>query len=196
MSRWWIAGLSAPALSATGALATPVRTTSGFVEGTVEDGLSVYRGLPFAAGQYLEWTLPLQQADSRGNRRYFTIASAPTEETVRLGVKFAPDGSAFKRGLARLQAGDQIVASQLAGSFTLPRHRSRKLVFIAGGICITPFRSMLAELLDRRDARQIIILYGNNRSDDLRSDAADVDATWPASLRLDATRNSHKIGPK
>ena len=125
------------------------------------------RTLVFAPGQYLEWTLPLASSDSRGNRRYFTIASAPIDETVRLGVKFAPNGSAFKRGLSQLQPGDQIVASQLAGSFTLPRDRQRKLAFIAGGIGITPFRSMLDDLLERGEARPITVLYGNNRIDEI-----------------------------
>lgn len=125
------------------------------------------RGLAFDAGQYLEWTLPLQSSDSRGNRRYFTIASAPTDESVRLGVKFAANGSAFKRGLAQLQPGDHIVASQLAGSFTLPRDPRRKLAFIAGGIGITPFRSMLVELLRNRETRPIVVLYGNNRVDEV-----------------------------
>ena len=125
------------------------------------------RPLSFAAGQYLEWTLPLGTADSRGNRRYFTIASAPTVDDVRLGVKFVPQGSAFKRGLSQLQPGDRIVASQLAGSFTLPRNRKRKLAFIAGGIGMTPFRSMLEELLQRGEARPIKVLYGNNRLDEV-----------------------------
>jgi ferredoxin-NADP reductase len=125
------------------------------------------RALRFAAGQYLEWTLPLPQSDSRGNRRYFTIASAPADEEMRLGVKFAPNGSAFKRGLSQLQPGDQIVASQLAGSFTLPRNKRRKLAFIAGGIGITPFRSMLDDLLERGEARPIKLLYGNNRIDEV-----------------------------
>jgi ferredoxin-NADP reductase len=124
------------------------------------------RALRFAAGQYLEWTLPLADSDSRGNRRYFTIASGPADDTLRLGVKFAPDGSAFKRGLAQLQPGDQIVASQLAGSFTLPHNPRRKLAFIAGGIGITPFRSMLEHLLERGEVRPISLLYGSNSIDE------------------------------
>jgi ferredoxin-NADP reductase len=125
------------------------------------------RSLRFAGGQYLEWTLPLASSDSRGNRRYFTIASGPAAETLRLGVKFAPDGSAFKRGLARLQPGDRVVASQLAGSFTLPRNPKRKLAFIAGGIGITPFRSMFEDLLECGEARPITLLYGNNSIDEI-----------------------------
>jgi ferredoxin-NADP reductase/Na+-translocating ferredoxin:NAD+ oxidoreductase RnfD subunit len=125
------------------------------------------RRLAFAAGQYLEWTLPVRQPDSRGNRRYFTIASAPSEAAIRLGVKFAPNGSAFKSALAELRPGDRIVASQLAGSFTLPRNPKKKLAFIAGGIGITPFRSMLGDLLDRSEARPIVVLYGNNRVEEI-----------------------------
>jgi ferredoxin-NADP reductase len=124
------------------------------------------RPLAFAAGQYLEWTLPLRRSDSRGNRRYFTIASAPKEDAVRLGVKFVDNGSAFKQHLADLRPGDQVVASQLAGSFTLPRNRKRKLAFVAGGIGVTPFRSMLAELLARQERRDIVMLYGGNRIDE------------------------------
>jgi ferredoxin-NADP reductase len=125
------------------------------------------RRLSFAAGQYLEWTLPVRRHDDRGNRRYFTIASAPSEEQVRLGVKFYDNGSAFKRELAELRPGDSIAASQLAGNFVLPANPSTKLVFIAGGIGITPFRSMLKDLLDRSEARPITVLYGNNRVDDI-----------------------------
>ena len=125
------------------------------------------RTFGFAAGQYLEWTLPLKSSDGRGNRRYFTIASAPADELLRLGVKFVENGSAFKRGLAELRPGDKIVASQLAGEFTLPRRVDRKLAFIAGGIGITPFRSMIEQLLEDGERRPITILYGNNRIEEI-----------------------------
>ena len=125
------------------------------------------RKLAFRPGQYLEWTLGLNRSDSRGNRRYFTVASAPTEESVRLGVKFYEASSAFKRALAAMAPGDTIHAAQLAGNFTLPANRDTKLVFIAGGIGITPFRSMLHYLLDRQEARPIVVLYGAERQQDI-----------------------------
>jgi ferredoxin-NADP reductase len=121
----------------------------------------------FQAGQYLEWTLGVERPDRRGNRRYFTVASAPSEESVRLGVKFYPESSAFKRALGAMAPGDTIYAAQLAGSFTLPSDPKRKLAFLAGGIGITPFRSMLQHLLDQREARPIIVLYGNETQDDI-----------------------------
>jgi ferredoxin-NADP reductase/Na+-translocating ferredoxin:NAD+ oxidoreductase RnfD subunit len=125
------------------------------------------RKLVFQAGQYLEWTLGLDHPDNRGNRRYFTVASAPTEETVRLGVKFYPAPSAFKKGLGAMRPGSTIHASQVSGNFTLPANRETKIAFLAGGIGITPFRSMLQYLLDRKEARPIIVLYGTEGQQDI-----------------------------
>jgi glycine betaine catabolism B len=125
------------------------------------------RKLRFRPGQYLEWTLGFAHADSRGNRRSFTIASAPGDDEVRLGVKFYPRASAFKRALSQMQPGDTIFASQLAGDFVLPKNPDAKLAFIAGGIGITPFRSMLKYLLDERERRDIVMLYGNASADDI-----------------------------
>ena len=123
--------------------------------------------LAFQPGQYLEWTLGFPHADARGNRRSFTIASAPTETEVRLGVKFYPKPSTFKRALGSMQPGDQIYAAQLAGNFVLPRNPNTKLAFIAGGIGITPFRSMIQYLLDQREPRDITMLYGNAEAQDI-----------------------------
>ncbi len=121
----------------------------------------------FQAGQYLEWTLGLDHGDNRGNRRYFTVASAPTEREVRLGVKFYRQPSAFKRALGDMAPGDQIHAAQIAGNFTLPSDPDRKLAFLAGGIGITPFRSMLQYLIDRGEARPVVVLYGCESQEDI-----------------------------
>ena len=125
------------------------------------------RKVNFQPGQYLEWTLGVKHADNRGNRRSFTIASAPTEAEVRLGVKFYPEASAFKRALAAMRPGDEIYASQLAGNFVLPKNPDTKLAFIAGGIGITPFRSMLQYLIDKRERREVVVLYGNAKVKDI-----------------------------
>ncbi|MDG4892238.1 RnfABCDGE type electron transport complex subunit D [Mesorhizobium sp. WSM4976] len=125
------------------------------------------RKLAFQAGQYLEWTLGLDRSDNRGNRRYFTLASSPTEQSVRLGVKFYPQSSAFKQALGGMKPGATIHASQLAGDFTLPSDPNTKIAFLAGGIGITPFRSMLQYLIDRNEARPVVVLYGTERQDDI-----------------------------
>lgn len=115
----------------------------------------------FRPGQYLEWTLGHRGSDTRGNRRFFTIASSPTEKTVRLGVKFYEPGSSFKRALADLKPNETLSASHLAGDFVLPKDPKKKLAFIAGGIGVTPFRSMVQYLIDMKEERPIVLLYSN-----------------------------------
>ena len=82
----------------------------------------------------MEWTLG-QSSDDRGNRRFFTIASSPTEHTVRLGVKIYEPESTFKRALLALKIGDVILLRVLPE--TLSCRKKEKLVFIAGGIGVT-----------------------------------------------------------
>lgn len=113
----------------------------------------------YEPGQYLEWTLQHEKTDSRGSRRYFTLASSPTEPNLRIGVKFYEDGSSFKKALLGASEDTFIVASQLAGDFVMPKDPTKQLVFIAGGIGVTPFRSMVKYLLDKNDTRKVTLLY-------------------------------------
>jgi glycine betaine catabolism B len=131
----------------------------------------VYRLSPplaFQPGQYMEWTLDHAHPDSRGKRRFFTLASSPTEATLRVGVKIEEAGSTFKQELAAHAARRlPIVAALVAGDFTLPRDREQKLAFIAGGIGITPFRSMVKYLTDRGEDRDVVLLYANRRFEEI-----------------------------
>jgi ferredoxin-NADP reductase len=125
------------------------------------------RKLAYHPGQYMEWTLGLPDPDSRGNRRYFTLASAPTEKDLKLGVRFYEHTSTFKQALLSMDYDQEILASQLAGDFVLPDTPEQKCVFIAGGIGITPFRSMLQYLLDTHQRRPITLFYSNRTADEI-----------------------------
>lgn len=117
------------------------------------------RKIKFSPGQYMEWTLSHSRPDSRGTRRYFTLASSPTEGNLRIGTKFVENSSSFKKKLLSLESGDEIAAGQLSGEFTLPKSPNQKCVLIAGGIGVTPFRSMLKYLLDTKQKWPITLLY-------------------------------------
>lgn len=117
----------------------------------------------FRAGQYLEWSLPHLHADARGIRRYFTIASSPTESHILLATRHAQPSSSFKHTLHELKPGDAVIAANLGGSFTLPK-KSTKCIFIAGGIGITPFRSHVKWLMDRKAKQHDIILFYSSKT--------------------------------
>lgn len=121
----------------------------------------------FKPGQYLEWTLGHKNPDQRGNRRYFTIASSPTENEVRLGIKTYEPASTFKKALLELEPGQTLSVGQLSGEFILPRDPGRKLAFIAGGIGVTPFRSMIQYMVDTGEKRDAILLYSTKSEDEL-----------------------------
>ena len=125
------------------------------------------RRLAFQPGQYMEWTLGHDDPDSRGNRRYFTLASSPTEQELRVGVKFYPESSTYKKAMLAMGPESEITATQLAGDFVLPRDRTQKLVFLAGGIGITPFRSMIQYMLDTHQRRPVTLIYANKSVSDI-----------------------------
>jgi ferredoxin-NADP reductase len=113
----------------------------------------------FIPGQYMEWTLGHSKPDDRGNRRYFTLASSPTEKSIRVGVRFSDASSTFKKTLLGMTPGSTIVAGQRSGDFVLPEDPGQKLVFIAGGIGITPFRSIIKYITDTNERRDIVLFY-------------------------------------
>lgn len=123
--------------------------------------------IAYAPGQYMEWTLGHEDPDSRGNRRYFTLASSPTEHDLRLGVKFYKNSSSYKKAMGVMDGKVEIVAAQLAGDFVLPADPTQKIVFIAGGIGVTPFRSMIKYLLDTHQRRSIVMFYSNKSFGDI-----------------------------
>jgi ferredoxin-NADP reductase len=118
----------------------------------------------FEAGQYLRYTLDHPEPDNRGVSRFFTIASAPTEAFGMLTTRFSTPGSSFKRALSRLGEGAILEAAGPSGRFVYA-DRERPAVFVAGGIGITPFRSILVDLTSRHIEPDVTLLYANSTPD-------------------------------
>jgi ferredoxin-NADP reductase len=117
--------------------------------------------ITFQSGQYLRYTLDHPDPDERGISRFFTIASAPSEGFIMLTTRLSVPGSSFKRALRRLEEGAVIEAAGPYGQFVYPQPEL-PAVFIAGGIGITPFRSMLVDLANRHLDPDITLLYANS----------------------------------
>lgn len=113
----------------------------------------------FYAGQYLDIKLPV--GDPNGNSRAFTIASSPTEEFLMVTPKRGI--SLFKKLMENLKAGDSVESSHPVGTFILDEGVAA--VFIAGGIGITPFRSMIKWAVDQKLTTPMILIYSNSNDD-------------------------------
>lgn len=124
------------------------------------------RKLTFLPGQYMDWTLPSVKFNSRGNRRTFTIASSPGKDKINIGVRFYEPSSAFKQKLIDMKPGDTMFGGRVAGDFIMPRDTTKKLIFVAGGIGITPFVSMLSSMYETKTKRDITLFYFVNNEQD------------------------------
>ena len=122
------------------------------------------RPVRYQAGQFVELTLP-HAADERGERRWFTLSSSPTEELLSITTRLVPKKSSYKTQLTDLQPGDKVHVSQPMGDFVLPRDAHRPLLFAAAGIGITPVRSMLTFLSDTHEQRDIQLLFMTRGTD-------------------------------
>ena len=115
----------------------------------------------FKPGQYFFVTLPdVGYEDERGLRRHITVVTSPNEKGV-LGFATRMRDSAFKRSLRELSAGSDVEVEPPKGNFVLPEETSRPLVFVAGGIGITVFRSMLRYIQEEGLAHRVTLIYSN-----------------------------------
>ena len=121
----------------------------------------------FIPGQYLEWTLPHKNPDSRGIRRYFTVTSTPGEKHTAITIRASEKGSSFKSALLKMEPDMHVISSGPQGEFTLPKNKSIPLAFIAGGIGITPFVSIINHLLKLGEKRDITLFYSNKTMHDI-----------------------------
>ena len=115
----------------------------------------------FQPGQYF-WVVLLDPPYNaeRGNRRHITAVNSPTERGV-LGLATRLRDTGFKRSLAELPVGAEVEVEPPKGEFVLPEATDRPYVFVAGGIGITPFRSMLRYAADEALPYRVTLLYSN-----------------------------------
>lgn len=117
------------------------------------------RPVRYQAGQFIELTIPHDKPDERGIRRWFTLSSSPTDELISITTKITERPSSFKQLLCDLEPGDTIHMSDTMGDFVLPKDKNIPLIFVAGGIGITPIHSMTKYIADSKEQRTTHLLY-------------------------------------
>ena len=117
--------------------------------------------IDFTPGQYF-WVTLLDPPydDDKGPRRHITVVTSPNERGV-LGLATRVRDSAFKRSLAELPVGAEVDVEQPKGEFLLPDDTRQKYVFIAGGIGITVFRTMLRYIAEEGLPHRVTLVYSN-----------------------------------
>jgi ferredoxin-NADP reductase len=120
------------------------------------DGYPLYR-----PGAYFWVELPERgHVDEKGLRRHISLVTSPTDTGV-VGLATRLRDTAFKRTLAELQVGDEVEVEEPKGSFLLPTDTGAEYVFVAGGIGITVFRSMLRYIADSGEPYRVTLVYSN-----------------------------------
>lgn len=140
------------------------------------DGYPDYR-----PGHYFWVELPERgHQDDKGLRRHISLVTSPTEAGV-VGLATRLRDTAFKRTLAELEVGDPVEVEEPKGSFLLPEDTDADYVFVAGGIGITVFRSMLRYIADTRAPYRVTLVYSNRdrESAAFLDELADLEARIP-----------------
>jgi ferredoxin-NADP reductase len=134
-------------------------------EGTVAFCFGKPAGFEFAGGQSIDVTLiNPPQTDAEGNTRALSLASAPHEPYLMVATRLRD--TAFKRTLKTLEPGTEVKIEGPFGSMTLHRKTNRPAVILAGGIGITPFRSMLVQAAKANTGHGLFLFYSNRRPED------------------------------
>jgi ferredoxin-NADP reductase len=132
-------------------------------ETTWELSFQPSRPVRFSPGQYMELTIPHRGMDFRGSRRYFSVASAPSDSgPITFAITRPAKSSSFKQALLDLAPGSTVHGSLVGGDFVLPRDVSVPLLLVAGGIGITPFASQLAHARQRGEQRDVVVAYATS----------------------------------
>lgn len=116
--------------------------------------------LNYQAGQFAIIDLGTKE-DPKGPLRSFTMASSPTEDAILITTRIRD--SPFKKKLAALEIGSSTKITSPLGKFVLPDDHSKPVVFLSGGIGVTPFRSMIRYATDKQVPSKIT-MFDSNRN--------------------------------
>lgn len=92
----------------------------------------------------------------------FSLSIEPNSNTLRLSIKASGD---FTSKIANLKPGTKVYLEGPYGVFTTKKAQKNKVLLLAGGIGITPFRSMMEDL--GKQNKDVILLYGNKTEKDI-----------------------------
>ena len=114
------------------------------------------------AGQHAVFSFPKSEIEGKCWRP-FSVASAPHENEIRIGTNIPEQPSSFKQKLMGLTAGDTILMQGPFGEF-YAKTNIKHIIGIAGGIGITPFRSIASDLTSKQNATKLTLIYSAQKN--------------------------------
>jgi ferredoxin-NADP reductase len=134
-------------------------------EGTLRFHFAKPEGFTYQAGQSIDlFLINPPETDAEGNKRAFSLTSAPHQPDLMITTRMRD--TAFKRVLGNMEPGGIVTIEGPFGSFLLHENNSRPAIFLAGGIGVTPFRSMVLDATTRALPHRIVLFYSNRRPED------------------------------
>ena len=142
-------------------------------KGTMAFQFEKPRNFIFKAGQYIELSLSgAHPEEANGLTHTFSIASSPSEEELVVTTRMR--NTIFKNALSRLPIGSGVRIEGPMGSFSLHNNTARPAVFIAGGIGVAPFLSIIIHATGEKLRHEIFLFYANRHLED----AAFINVLW------------------
>jgi glycine betaine catabolism B len=147
-------------------MASPVKIKAVVAEAVHHtDSVASYRFVPqgrvpkFHAGQFLHIALDEYSPEAAWpESRVFSIASSPAERASELAVTISVKGRFTERIFQTLEKGTECWLKLPYGEFLFPP--DRHLVLIAGGVGITPYLSLLKQMLEEKSEQVVTLCYG------------------------------------
>jgi ferredoxin-NADP reductase len=119
--------------------------------------------MTWTPGQFIYVELPHDNPDKEGTKRWFTVSSAPSDGFMQITTRVTD--STFKHALAALNVGDVIPLIDKPDGDFVWQNTDRPLVFLAGGIGVTPFYSILKQRFHDSQPLNVTLVYGGRTAD-------------------------------
>ena len=123
--------------------------------------IGIEQKFDYKPGQYVIVELDIEDSE---NTRSLSIASSPTEDFLLFSTKISQ--TLFKQKFNNLQVGDKVKLKGPMGIFVL-KEDAKEIMFLGGGIGITPFRDMIKYACDKRLPIKLTLLYSNRTPNDI-----------------------------
>lgn len=126
--------------------------------------MDIPEGFQWKAGQHVLWKLKDHEVDEEDrDSRVFTIASAPEDGFLMFTTRIGEKHTSFKEILLnRLKTGDTILVASPLGDLSIDTEHYKATLIIAGGVGITPVRSLLRSYIESpAEGHDITVLYSD-----------------------------------